>query len=90
MNTILRKITIECWNTDIDYFYKKIGNYKIKRDGERIIHYYYNNVICIVYLWAKRFYLNSCGYNNYKLTTAQLNFLEQFYQLKGFYLKERK
>lgn len=90
MNTILRKITKECYETDLDYFYKKVGNYSIKRNGEKIVHYYYGYPICIVYLWEKRFYLDSCGFLKYRLTTAQLNYLEEFYKNKNYILKERK
>lgn len=89
MNTILRKITNECWKTDLDYVYLKVGNYSIKRNGEKIVHYYFGNPICIVYFWKKEFELNSCGYGHYRLTTAQLNFLEQYYKNKGFKLTER-
>ena len=90
MNTILRKLTKECYETDLDYFYKRIGNYAVKRNGEMIVHYYYNYPICKVYLWAKRFYLDSCGFLGYRLTTAQLNYLEEFYKNKNYVLKERK
>ena len=89
MNKILKQLTKECYETDLDYFYKKVGNYKIKRNGEKIVHYYYGYPICIVYLWRKDFYLDCGGYSKYVLTTAQLNFLEKYYKDKGYKLVER-
>lgn len=89
MNTILRKITNEMYNADTDYFYKKVGNYEVVRDNKEnfyIKHYYFGNCICRVDLDNQFFELYHCGYLNYPLTTAQLNYLEQFYKNKGYKL----
>ena len=90
MNTTLRKITNECFNTDISYFYKKVGNYAIKRTKTKIVHFYYEYPICIVDLNKKEFNLDSGWYKKSRLTTAQLNFLEIYYQNKNYKLKERR
>ena len=94
MNSILRKITNEMWNSDTDYFSKKVGNYLVRRtdfynDKVLIKHYYFGNKICQVDVNEKTFELYDCGYKNYRLTTAQLNYLEQFYKNKGFKLTYR-
>lgn len=94
MNSILRKITNEMYNADTDNFYRRIGNYSVVRakffDGTVLIkHRYFNNKICQVNVCEKTFELYNCGYNNCRLTTAQLNYLEQFYKNKGFKLKYR-
>lgn len=90
MNTILRKLANECYETDTNYFYKKIGNYAVKRNDYIIVHYYYGYPICKVYIIGKTFYLDCCGFRGYKLTTAQLNYLEKFYKDKNYILKGRK
>ena len=92
MNSILRKITNEMWSADTNNFYRKIGNYGVGRTfynyEERTIirHFYFRNKICEVDVDKKEFKLFNCGYKNYRLTTAQLNYLEQFYKNKGFKL----
>ena len=89
MNRILRKITNEMMNTDIDFFYREIGNYKVIRDSKNeycIKHYYYGNLICYVDLNEDFLKLHNCGYEKYPLTTAQLNFLEKYYISKGYTL----
>ena len=89
MNTTLRKITNECFAVDLNKFYKKVGNYSIYRCDEKVKHYYYSHKICEVDLNLKTFYLEDCGFTGYKLTTAQLNFLQQYYINKGFKLLYR-
>ena len=89
MNRILKKLTNEMYSIDLDYYYRKIGNYKVKRNKYFIEHFYYDNKICKVYLYNKKFYLFDCGYNKYRLTTAQLNFLEEYYKSKGYKLEYR-
>ena len=86
MNTILRRITTEMYETNLDYFYKRCGNYKVIRDGFFITHYYFGNIICKVNLINKEFRLFDCGYKKYTLTTAQLNYLENFYKNKNYKL----
>lgn len=86
MNKQLIKLTNEMYNTDISFFIKKIGNDKIIRDSENINHYYFNNIICKVNLNNKTFILDYCGYTNYKLTTARINFLRNFYISKNYKL----
>ncbi len=89
MNTTLRKITNECYENENNKFYKKVGNYEIRRDLGFIIHKYYGNTICLVDLNKKQFSLYNYGYYKYPLTTAQLNYLEKFYKEKGYKLKVR-
>lgn len=89
MNAILRKITNECYNDKNSKFFKKVGNYTIKRNLNLIVHKYYDNTICVVSLNDKKFALYTCGYDNYRLTTAQLNYLEEFYKNKGYILRFR-
>lgn len=89
MNRTITKITNEMFNSPLDYFYKKSGNYEVMRDSncEFIIkHYYYGNCICRVDLTENYFDLFNCGYSPSTLTTAQLNFLERFYKSKGYKL----
>ena len=87
MNTILRKITNECYNNKNSKFYNKVGNYEIKRNNDFIIHKYYGNTICIVNLNEKHFSLYYCGYENHRLTTAQINYLRNFYLEKNYNLR---
>lgn len=92
MNKILKDITKEMINTNIDEFYKKVGNYEVYRDSKRnfyIKHYYYGNCICYVDLDKKQFSLYHCGYCPSTYATAQLNFLENFYKNKGYKLSYR-
>lgn len=86
MNTILRKLTNEMYNSNTDYFVRTIGNYRVVRNKAFIFHYYFGNRICLVDLYAKQFALYSCGFGNYKLTMAQLDFLKQFYKNKKYKL----
>ena len=92
LNTI-RKITNEMYNTDTDNFYRKIGNYSVKRNkyytGVFIEHFYFGNKICQVNVYNKTFELYNCGYDKNVLTTCQLNFLQKFYENKGYKLKYR-
>lgn len=89
----LRKITNEMYNADTDNFYRKIGNYSVKRckyfTGVFIEHFYYGNKICQVNVYNKTFELYNCGYDKNPLTTVQLNYLEKFYKDKGYELKYR-
>lgn len=92
MNKIIRNITNEMFNTDLDYVNIKKGNYRVVRDSKvnfYIKHYYYGNCICYVDLNKKEFKLHNCGYYPSKYTTAQLNFLEKFYINKGYKLISR-
>ena len=89
MNVVLRKITNEMYNSDTDYFKLTRGNYKVVRNKDFIKHYYYNYKICQVDLNEKTFELYDCGFIGYRLTTAQLNFLEQFYKNKNYKLVYR-
>lgn len=85
MNLTLKKLTNECYNTDLDFYYKRIGNYKIKRDRFCIRHFYYNHEICTVFIYSrKQFKVDFCGYENHTLTTAQINYLRNFYKNKGY------
>lgn len=84
MNRILRKITNECYNTDTQLFFKRIGNYKINRTKYCIHHYYYNHEIFKVDLMKQTFEINYCGYENSIMTKAQINFLTEFYYKKGY------
>ena len=92
MNSILRKLTNEMYQTDTNHFYKKVGNYAVARDyyfyteNYCIRHFYYGKIICMVNVNKKEFELHNHNYNNSRLTTAQLNFLEQFYKNKGYKL----
>ena len=54
-----------------------------------IKHYYFGNKICQVDVYAKTFELYNCGFDKCRLTTCQLNYLEQFYKNKGYQLKYR-
>lgn len=85
MNRTLEKITKEMYNLDLDFVNIKSGNYRVKRNKFQITHFYYGNVICKVDIINKTFCLYDCGYTNYKLTTAQLNWLENFYKNKLLY-----
>lgn len=87
MNKILKTITNRCWESRKKYLEIK-GNYKVVKTEGLINHFYYNHLICTVDLKEKQFYLDFCGYNGYRLTTAQINFLEKFYKNKGFELVE--
>lgn len=93
MVTILRKITNEMYNTDTDHFYRRIGNYCVRRNkyltGVFIEHFYYSNKICQVDCEYKTFELYNCGFDDSRLTTAQLNYLQKFYTDKGYKLKYR-
>lgn len=84
MNTILRKITNNCYNNVNSKYFERKGNYEVKRDSNFIIHKYFGNTICIVDLNKKQFRLYSHGYNKSRLTSAQLNYLEDFYLNKGY------
>ena len=90
MNRTLKKLIKECFETDSNYFYKKVGNYSIKREYDLIIHYYYGYSICKVRVDCKKFISDSCGFIGYRLITAQLNFLEQFYKSKEYKLIWRR
>ena len=87
MNKILKTITKRCWESGKKYLEVK-GNYKVVKTENLINHLYYGHLICTVDLEQKQFYLDFCGYNGYRLTTAQINFLKQFYENKGFELVE--
>jgi len=90
MNKILRNLTIDCFeNKKYNVYFRICGNYKISKDLHSIAHFYYGHLICYVDLEKNNFELYSCGYKNYRLTTAQLNFLEKYYKGKGFNLKLR-
>ena len=92
MNRTLSKITNEMFNSDLDYFYKKVGNYEVVRDSKVnyiIKHYYYGNCICYVDLTENYFDLHHCGYCPSTYTTSQLNWLEKFYKSKGYKLNYR-
>ena len=86
MNSILRRITNEMFITDTDNFYRKVGNYSVKRhkyyNDYLIEHFYYGNKICKVSIYDKTFELYNCGYKNYRLTSAQLIYLYHFYKEK--------
>jgi hypothetical protein len=89
MNKILKEITNEMFNTNLDYVNIKKGNYRVVRDSKNkycIKHYYFGNCICYVDLNEDYFKLYNCGYDKYPLTTAQLNYLEKFYKEKGYKL----
>ena len=86
MNKILKQITKEMYETDLDFIKIRKGNYLVIRNEKTIRHYYFGNLICYVDLETKQFYLHHCGYLGYPLTTAQLNYLEQFYKNKGYIL----
>ena len=90
MNLILRKITNEMFNADTDNFYRKEGNYIVKRhkyyNDYLIEHFYYGNKICKVSIYDKTFELYDCGYKKHRLTTAQLNYLRTFYLSKDYKL----
>lgn len=86
MNTILRHLTNEMYNDKNNYFVRTIGNYRVVRNIGFISHYYFGSRICFVDLNNKQFAIHHCGYKNYKLTTAQLNYLRQFYKNKGYEL----
>lgn len=90
MNKILKEITIDMYNSDLDYIFIKRGNYSVKRTSTNIYHYYFGNCICLVNLMTKQFNLYDCGYTKFRLTTAQLNFLEQFYKNKGYILNYKE
>ena len=81
------------YNANTDRFYKKVGNYAVSRikyeytDTYLIKHFYFDNKICQVDIYSKTFELYNCGYENCRLTTAQLNYLEQFYKDKGYKLR---
>lgn len=89
MNIILRRITNNMYNADKDYIYLKEGNYKVFRNKYCIKHYYYDNLICYVDLEQKHFSLFNCGYKEFRLITAQLNYLENFYKNKDYKLVYR-
>ena len=92
MNKILKEITNEMMNSDTDYINIKKGNYRVVRDSKeqyKIKHYYYGNCICLVDLDLDCFYLYHCGYCPSVYTTAQLNFLENYYKSKGYKLVYR-
>lgn len=89
MNIILRRITNKMFDADKDYLYLQEGNYKVFRNKFCIKHYYFNHLICYVDLEKEHFSLFDCGYKNYKLTTAQLNYLEEFYKNKNYKLVYR-
>ena len=86
MNKILKDITNQMYETDLDYINIKKGNYRVIRNEECIKHYYYGYMICYVDIIKKQFYLHSCGYGNCRLTTAQINYLEKFYKEKNYLL----
>ena len=50
MNKILKEITIDMYNSDLDYIFIKRGNYSVKRTSTNIYHYYFGNCICLVNL----------------------------------------
>lgn len=93
MLRILKKITEEMYKADTDNFYKRVGNYSVVRkkyfDNYIIIHRYYGNKICQVFIDNKIFELYNCGYEKHCLITAQLNYLQKFYTDKGYKLKYR-
>ena len=85
MNKILKQLT-EIANSEdsaICGCNLKIGNYRVKRTPDKILHFYYGSIICEVDICKKVCYLDNCGYSSYKLTTAQLNYLKQYYKNKG-------
>lgn len=84
MNKILKNITNEMFSADTDYFCKSVGNYRVVRNRGFIYHYYFGYRICLVDLNKKQFSLFPCGYENYRLTKAQLNYLQKFYVSKGY------
>lgn len=88
MNKILKTITKRCFETRNKSYVETKGNYKIVKTEGLINHLYYNHLICIADLKERKFYLDFCGYNGYRLTTAQINFLRNFYEEKGFELVE--
>lgn len=89
MNKILRNITYEMFEKDLDYINIKKGNYRVVRNNNEIKHYYYGNLICKVDINEKKFELHNCGYEKYPLTTSQLNFLETFYKNRNYELTFR-
>ena len=89
MNTILRKITNNCYDNPNSKYYEKKGNYIVKRDNNCIVHKYFDNTICLVNVNTKQFSLFTHGYLNSRLTTAQLNYLQKFYQEKGYTFRQR-
>lgn len=85
MNKILKELTNECWLTN-ETFLKRKGNYKVSYKNLKIEHFYYNHKICEVDIMKMEFSLFYCGYRGYRLTIAQINFLEKFYKEKGYKL----
>lgn len=90
MNTILKRITRNCLENDNSKYYEKVGNYEIIRNENYIIHKYFGNTICIVDLNSKQFSLYFAGYSGYRLTTAQINYLEKFYLSRNYKLRIKK
>ena len=86
MNAILRKLTNEMYNDKNNYYARTIGNYRVVRNLGFINHYYFGSRICYVDLNKKQFVLHHCGYKKYKLTTAQINYLRNYYIKKGYEL----
>lgn len=84
MNKILRDLTKEINDTNDFSYYKKVGNYEVSKVDNIIKHYYYGSTICVVDTKNKTFRLDACGYENYRLTTAQLNYLKDFYSNKFY------
>lgn len=89
MNKIIRKLTNEMYNDKNNYYARTIGNYRVVRNLGFIYHYYFGNRICLVDLNKKQFSLFNCGYEKYALTTAQLNYLQKFYENKNYNLVYR-
>lgn len=86
MNKILSKITTKMYETDLDYVDIKEGNYHVIRNELFISHYYMGNLICRVDIHKKVFRLFNCGYSFSRITTAQLNWLSDFYINKNYKL----
>lgn len=89
MNKILSRITNKMYDMDLDFVDIKEKKYHVIRNELFISHYYNGNLICRVDLNKKEFRLFNCGYEKYRLTTAQLNWLEEFYKYKNYKLVYR-
>ena len=84
MNKILKQITKNCYNSDLSQYFEKRGNYKVIRSKKYIRHYYYDNLICEVDIYNMTFKFDFCGYFGYRLTTAQINYLREFYSERNY------
>ena len=86
MNKILKQITNEMYEKDIDYINIKHGNYRVVRDKKCIKHYYCGELILYIDIINKELYFYNNNKLDNKILSNQLDFLYRFYVSKNYNL----